>query len=95
MLIVTAKARLQSDKIEEFLEAVREMQAKVAKDPGAIQYSLHRSVSEPDLFLFYEKYDDEGAFQYHLSTDHFNELAGKIEPLMAAPGEFGQWVEVL
>ncbi|MBN1319470.1 MAG: antibiotic biosynthesis monooxygenase [Thermoleophilia bacterium] len=95
MLIVTAKVKLQSGKSEEFLEAVRVMKPQVMQDPGAIQYSLHRSVEDPDTFIFYEQYESEEAFAYHLSTDHFKALAGTIDPLMAVPGDIGQWVEVL
>ena len=95
MLIVTAKVRLQSGTSDEFLEAVRVMQPQVMNDPGAIEYSLHRSADEPDVFLFCERYEDKEAFEYHLSTEHFKILAGRIEPLMAAPGEIGMWVEVL
>jgi len=95
MLTVTAKVRLQSDKTEEFLEAVRVMKPQVMRDPGATQYSLYRSTGDPDEFLFYERYESEEAFAYHLSTDHFKTLSGTIDPLMAKPGEFGHWVEVV
>ena len=95
MVIVTAKVKLQSVKSEEFLEAVRVMKPQVMQDPGAIQYSLHRSAEDPDMFIFYERYESEEAFAHHLSTDHFKVLAGTIDPLMAVPGEIGKWVEVL
>ena len=95
MLIVTAKVKLQEGKAEEFIEAVRVMQAKVLNDPGAIQYNLHRSTTDPNEFLFYERYEDEDAFDYHLSTDHLKALAAVIDPLMEVPGEFGNWTEVL
>jgi len=43
----------------------------------------------------YERYEDEDAFAYHLSTDHLKALAAVIDPLMVVPGEFGNWAEVL
>jgi len=95
MVIVTAKVKLQTGKSEEFLEAVRVMKPQVMQDPGAIQYSLHRSAEDPDMFIFYERYESEEAFAHHLSTDHFKVLAGTIDPLMAVPGDIGKWVEVL
>ncbi|OFW58689.1 MAG: hypothetical protein A2133_08215 [Actinobacteria bacterium RBG_16_64_13] len=95
MLIVTARVRLQTGKSQEFLEAVRVMKPQVMNDPGAIEYSLHRSADEPDMFLFYERYETNEAFDYHLSTAHFKVLAGQIDPLMAVPGEIGMWVEEL
>jgi len=95
MFTVTAKVKLQSGKAEEFVEAVRVMKPQVSQDPGAIEYSLYRSTGDPDEFLFYERYDSEEAFAYHLSTEHFKTLAGAIDPLMAVPGDIGQWVAVL
>lgn len=95
MLIVTAKVRLQDGKADEFIEAIRTMKAKVLQDPGAVQYSLHRSTTDPNEFLLYERYEDQEAFAYHLSTDHLKTLAATIEPLMEVPGEFGNWSEVL
>ncbi len=95
MLIITAKVRLQSGTSEEFLDAYRWMRPLVMKDPGAVQYSLHRSAEDPDEFIFYERYESEEAFAYHLSTDHFKALSGRIDPLMAAPPEIGTWVEVV
>ena len=95
MLIVTAKVKLQSGKAEEFIEAARAMQAKVLNDPGAVQYNLYRSTTDPDQFIFYERYESEEAFAYHLSTDHLKAFAVIIDPLMEVPGEFGNWVEVL
>ena len=95
MVIVTAKVRLQPGTSERFLEAVRVMQPQVMNDPGAIQYSLHRSADDPDTFIFYERYESEEAFAYHLSTGHFKSLAGTIDPLMVAPPELGTWAEVL
>jgi quinol monooxygenase YgiN len=94
MLIVTAKVRLRPGTSEEFLEAFRVMHPQVLNDPGVIAYTLHRSAEDPDMFIFYEQYESQEAFDYHLSTDHFKVLAGCIDPLMAVPGEIGTWVEV-
>jgi quinol monooxygenase YgiN len=95
VLIVTAKVKLQSGTSEVFLDAYRWMRPLVMMDPGAVQYSLHRSAENPDEFIFYERYESEEAFEYHLSTEHFKALSGRIDPLMAAPPEIGTWVEVV
>lgn len=95
MKTVTAKVFIRPGKSEEFLEAYRWMKPLVLKDPGAIQYTLHRSVENPGEFIFYEQYENEEAFAYHLSTEHFRKLAATIDPLMSAPGEIGHWVEVV
>lgn len=93
MIIITAKVKIQSGKSEEFLEAYRWMKPQVLNDAGALLYELHRSADDPDVFLFYEHYESEEAFRYHLSTEHFKALSARIDPLMAAPPEIGTWVE--
>jgi quinol monooxygenase YgiN len=94
MLIITAKVKIQEGKSEEFLAAYRWMRPQVLEDPGAILYELHRSADDPGTFIFYEQYESEEAFGYHLSTDHFKTLAARIDPLMAVPGEIGTWLQV-
>jgi quinol monooxygenase YgiN len=95
VLIITAKVRLQPGASEEFLDAYRWMRPQVLNDPGAIQYDLHRSADDPDQFIFYERYENEEAFAYHLTTDHFKALSARIDPLMAGPPEIGTWVEAV
>jgi quinol monooxygenase YgiN len=36
-----------------------------ASEPGCLAYRLHRATEDPDLFLFYETYVDDAAFQVH------------------------------
>jgi (4S)-4-hydroxy-5-phosphonooxypentane-2,3-dione isomerase len=95
MVIVTAKMRLQPDKVDEFLEAYRWMKPQVLNDPGAIQYSLHRSAENPAEFMMYEQYENEEAFAYHMSTEHCRTLVERIDPLMALPVQVASWVEVI
>jgi len=94
MLIITAKVKIQPDKVDEFLDAYRWMRPQVLSDPGAIVYELHRSADDPTEFIFYEHYESKEAFDYHLSTGHFKALAARIDPLMVVPGEIGTWVEI-
>lgn len=94
MLIITAKIRLKIGSTEEFLDAYRSARPQVLNDPGALLYELHRSAQDPDVFLFYEQYEDEEALAYHLSTSHFKALSARIDPLMAAPPEISQWLEI-
>ena len=42
-----------------------------AHEPGCLAYFVHRSATEPDLFVIYEQYEDEPALELHRSTEHF------------------------
>lgn len=41
-----------------------------ASEPGCLAYRLHRATEDPDLFLFYETYVDDAAFQVHRRSPH-------------------------
>ena len=39
-------------------------------EPGCIAYRLHRSAQDPDVFLFYEAYVNDAAFDFHRGSVH-------------------------
>ncbi|HET9341261.1 MAG TPA: putative quinol monooxygenase [Casimicrobiaceae bacterium] len=41
-----------------------------ASEPGCLAYRLHRANDDPDLFLFYEAYVDDAAFDAHRRSPH-------------------------
>ena len=41
-----------------------------ASEPGCLAYRVHRSVDDPELFLFYEAYVDDAAFDLHRKSPH-------------------------
>src|SRR4026209_3057682 len=38
--------------------------------PGCLVYRPHRSTKDPDLFIFYEQYKDDAAFDAHRKAPH-------------------------
>jgi len=49
------------------------------REPGCLCYNLHESIAEPGLFVFYEQWASQAAFDSHLETPHFLGLDAKIE----------------
>ena len=39
-------------------------------EPGCLAYRVHRSTKDPELFLFYEMYVDDAAFDLHRTAPH-------------------------
>ena len=93
-MIVVAVLKAQAGKEKEMEDALRGMIPKVQSEEGTIAYILHRALSEPGKFLFYEKYKDKAAFDFHSSTPHFQELFGKIGPLLAGPPSVEMYEEL-
>jgi quinol monooxygenase YgiN len=45
------------------------------QEPGVLQYQAHRSLSDSRLFLLYEHYVDEAAYQAHIESPHARQYA--------------------
>lgn len=71
--LLTVVARLRAARGKgDALAALLEEQAGVVRraEPGCLVYRLHRSTRDPDLFLFYEMYADDAAFDVHRQAPH-------------------------
>lgn len=53
--------------------AVRELAGPSRAEPGILVYQPHRDPDDPNVFLFYEQYVDEAAYQAHVESDHFKQ----------------------
>jgi quinol monooxygenase YgiN len=71
VLTVVAKIRAAKDKGDALAALLSEQAAVVRRaEPGCLVYRVHRSTKEPELFLFYEMYVDDMAFDLHRSAPH-------------------------
>ena len=70
----------QQDRAEELIRRLGEASRQ---EPGVVQYIAHRDPEDPRVFLIYEQYRDQAAFEAHGQTDHFKEIAlGELFPLL-------------
>jgi quinol monooxygenase YgiN len=90
--VLTVVARIRAAKGKgDALAALLYEQAEVVRraEPGCLIYRVHRSTQDPDVFLFYETYVDDAAFDLHRTAPHlaaYRERREK-EGLIAAPAE--------
>jgi quinol monooxygenase YgiN len=71
VLTIVAKIRAAKGKADALAALLREQVAAVrAAEPGCLVYRPHRSTSDPDLFIFYEQYRDDEAFEAHRKAPH-------------------------
>lgn len=71
VLTVVAKIRATRGKGEALAALLAEQAAAVRRaEPGCLIYRLHRSTKDSDLFLFYEMYVDDAAFEAHRKAPH-------------------------
>ena len=71
VLTVVAKIRAAKGKGDALAALLTEQAAVVRKaEPGCLLYRPHRSTKDPDLFIFYEMYRDDAAFDAHRKAPH-------------------------
>jgi quinol monooxygenase YgiN len=70
-LTVIAKIRAAKGKGDALAALLTEQAAAVrAAEPGCLLYRPHRSTRDPDVFVFYEIYADDAAFEAHRKAPH-------------------------
>jgi quinol monooxygenase YgiN len=71
VLTVVAKIRAAKGKGDVLAALLQEQVAAVRKaEPGCLVYRPHRSTRDSDLFVFYEQYKDDAAFDAHRNAPH-------------------------
>lgn len=90
VLTVVAKLRATKGKGDALAAFLSEQAAVVlGAEPGCLVYRAHRSTTDPELFLFYETYVDDAAFEAHRQSPHLAAFRKRREDegLTAAPAE--------
>jgi quinol monooxygenase YgiN len=81
VVIATYRARAGEEARVE--TALGEMVEPTRAEPGNLDYQVFRDPKDPSLFVLFERYADEGAFDDHRATPHFGTwLAGQVLPAL-------------
>jgi len=75
---VIATLRVKDGKGDALLAAFDEFFPHVGGEAGTEQYVLHRSSTDPNLFIMTEFYADQAAFEAHSGSDAFAALAAVL-----------------
>lgn len=87
MLSVIAKIPVKEDKLNEALEAFKQLMVEVAKEKGTLYYTLNRSKSQPNTLVVMERYTDKEALAAHSSTPHFQHFMTRAAELFSGKPE--------
>ena len=81
--VVIAQYRARAGEEGRVEEALRKMVEPTRAEPGNLDYQVFRDPKQPSLFVLFEKYQDEAAFDAHRATAHFGTwLAGQVLPAL-------------
>lgn len=56
-------------------------------EADCLVYRPHRAPANPPVFLFYEQYRTEAAFEFHRTAPHLAEYREQLKALVAKPTE--------
>lgn len=81
--VVLAKWTAREGEAGNVEAAIRKLAPLAKEEPKSIYYQAHRDPENPNVFLFYEQYEDEDGYQAHIESKHFEELGfGTAIPLL-------------
>lgn len=79
--VVIAQYRVRADAEARVEEALRKMTGPTRAEPGNLDYQVFRDPRDPSLFVLFERYTDESAFDAHRASPHFGTwLSGQVLP---------------
>ena len=80
---VVARVVVKEGKEAAFIQVAATLEEATRKEPGCLFYTLYRSATNPRMFIFYEEYKDDAAFQAHAGSPHFKVFADAISDMLA------------
>ena len=93
-MVVVAKLKAIKGSEVQLEKALLAVVPKVSEEDGTLVYTLHRDLSDPAVFMFYEKYKDAEALTVHSSTSYFKELFKMVSPLLDSDPEISMYNEL-
>jgi quinol monooxygenase YgiN len=81
---VVATLQVKEDKIEAAKQALKQLASETLSDePGTLAYVFHQQRDDPTLFVAYEKYESDEAFQQH--SKNLASKAAAFAGILAGP----------
>ena len=82
MIYVIATLHIRPEKRGDFLENARTVISHTLKEEGCESYDLSSSITEPNEFVFVERWTTRDALSAHFDTPHLQERRRVCEELV-------------
>lgn len=74
---------VEPERAEDFRETMLKQAAdSLELEEGCLQFDVFTESSRPEIFVLYELYRDEAAFEAHLASDHFAAFSARVEEMV-------------
>jgi len=92
MVLVIARFRPRTERVDEFLATLTEVQTASRADDGCLNYGYYRNITDELSYVAVEEWRDMDALANHLRTPHVARLIAAIPEHSAAPPEIATHV---
>jgi quinol monooxygenase YgiN len=87
MIYVLATLRIKDGTRDAFLAGARDMIAATVKEEGCLFYDLHQSVTDPNRFMFVERWTSREALGEHFNVPHMKTWRAISSACISQPNE--------
>jgi quinol monooxygenase YgiN len=87
MIVVAGTMRVDPARRDHFLEVVRPVVESTRAEPGNVQYRYCLDSEDPTIFLIFEEWQSEEAFQAHFATAHMQTFLAALPTLGITDGD--------
>ncbi|MGY0390702.1 putative quinol monooxygenase [Nocardioides sp. WG-D5] len=93
MFTILVDLTVRPDRIEEFLDGIREnSRASLHDEPGCLRFDVHRRLDDPHRFVLHEVYTDEDAFRVaHREAPHYAAWRGVADRCVVDGGHINTY----
>lgn len=84
-LIIIAQIESKPEKLDFVKSELSKLLEPTRKEEGCIKYDLHQDNSNPNIFIFYEVWENKNFLEKHLSSPH---LTGYVKATEDAISNF-------
>ena len=93
MIRIFVSKRVAPENVEAFEALAKELVAASRAEEGNVDYSINKSLQDPDLYAIFEAWATSEALEAHQKTDHYTRLVPAIAEV-ATTESFGVFSEV-
>lgn len=78
-LTIVARIEAKKDKVTLVKSELLKLIEPTLAEEGCLQYDLHQDTTHPEIFLFYENWQNRALWQAHMNNQHLADYARAVE----------------
>ena len=86
-ITVIARFKAKQEASSQLKELLLSLIETSRSDKGCIRYDLHQALDDPELFIFYETWENKELLSEHSASACIRQFRSKAKSLLAAPPE--------